>query len=380
LIFASLNYLFKSFFLGRLFVVFYFSLTVFALCLQKILMHFLLKLARLHGKNFRNALVVGTTDKTRAFLERNQEHPEIGLKVLGVIDHKSPSQHHLFMGLPVYGDFNAIPALMQTLPLDYIFFLVPKHCLNEIEPLIKLCETHGITTSVSAYFFNLDRACSHSETIFDFPMITFKTTPIAAGQLFAKRVLDILLSSLALLALAPVFLALVLAVRLSSPGPVFFRQRRCTLNGRNFVLYKFRTMSADAEQQLEGLRAFNEMEGPAFKMEKDPRITPMGRWLRKFSLDELPQLWNVLHGDMSLVGPRPPLPEEVEKYHAWQRRKLSMRSGLTCLWQVNGRNQIKDFDEWTRLDLAYIDNWSIKLDFKILLKTFWAVFSQAGAK
>lgn len=380
LIFATLNYLTKLHLLGRLFSIFYFSLTVFVLCLEKIFLQSLLRMARRNGRNSRNALAVGITEKTRAFLKRTKEHPEIGLNMLGLIDHQPASQTSTLMGLPVFGDFTVLPKVLQTLPLDYVFFFVPVDRLNAVEPLIKLCELHGITASLSTDFFDLDLARPHPETVLELSMITFKTTPINAGQLFAKRCLDLVVSALALVALAPLFLMVALAVRVSSPGPVFFRQRRCTLNGRRFTLYKFRTMTADAEQRLEALKAFNEMQGPAFKMERDPRITPVGRWLRKFSLDELPQLWNVLKGDMSLVGPRPPLPEEVEQYQAWQRRKLSMRSGLTCLWQVNGRNQIKDFAEWTRLDLAYIDNWSVQLDFKIMLKTFWAVFSQSGAK
>jgi len=159
---------------------------------------------------------------------------------------------------------------------------------------------------------------------------------------------------------------------------VLFRQRRCGLNGRIFTLFKFRTMVADAEERIGEVAHLNEMKGPVFKVRRDPRVTGVGRWLRRFSLDELPQLWNVLRGDMSLVGPRPPIPEEVARYERWQRRRLSMKPGLTCLWQVRGRNQI-DFEEWMRLDLEYIDNWSPWLDLKILARTVPVVLSGRGA-
>jgi lipopolysaccharide/colanic/teichoic acid biosynthesis glycosyltransferase len=174
-------------------------------------------------------------------------------------------------------------------------------------------------------------------------------------------------------------LACALAVRLTSSGPILFAQRRVGLNGRTFRLYKFRSMFADAETRRAHLQHLNEMSGPVFKMKRDPRVTAVGRSLRRLSLDELPQLWNVVRGDMSLVGPRPPIPEEVQGYVRWQRRRLSMKPGLTCLWQVNGRNQV-GFDEWMKLDLAYIDNWSLKLDLQILLRTIPALLQARGAQ
>ena len=181
-----------------------------------------------------------------------------------------------------------------------------------------------------------------------------------------------------LLLATPVILFAALCIKLTSPGSVLFKQQRVGLNGRSFTLYKFRTMIADAHERRREVDHLNEMNGPVFKMKGDPRVTPIGRVLRKFSLDELPQLWNVLKGDMSLVGPRPPIPEEVASYHRWHRRRLSMKPGLTCLWQISGRNEI-DFDRWMQLDLQYIDNWSPGLDLKILLRTIPAVLSGRGA-
>jgi lipopolysaccharide/colanic/teichoic acid biosynthesis glycosyltransferase len=189
--------------------------------------------------------------------------------------------------------------------------------------------------------------------------------------------MDRLLSALLLLILSPLFLVISVIVKASSPGPVIWTQIRCGLNGRKFVMYKFRSMVADAEEKKKMLTSLNEMDGPVFKIRNDPRITPIGRWLRKTSLDELPQFLNILRGDMSLVGPRPALPEEVEQYERWQRRRLSMKPGLTCLWQIDGRNQV-DFEHWMKMDLDYIDNWRLELDFKILLKTVPMIFSCKG--
>jgi len=187
------------------------------------------------------------------------------------------------------------------------------------------------------------------------------------------------LASLLLMVLSPVLVAIAIAIKLDSPGPVLFRQLRCGLHGRTFTFLKFRSMRVDAEALKKQLAPYNEMDGPAFKMTNDPRVTPLGRFLRRTSLDELPQLWNIIRGDMSIVGPRPAVLEEVRQYEPWQRRRLSMKPGLTCLWQVNGRNELT-FEEWMRLDLEYIDNWSLWLDVKIALKTIPAVLFGRGAR
>ncbi|HMH02354.1 MAG TPA: exopolysaccharide biosynthesis polyprenyl glycosylphosphotransferase, partial [Terriglobales bacterium] len=210
------------------------------------------------------------------------------------------------------------------------------------------------------------------------PLLTLASTPQNDFALFFKRVVDVIVAAISLVVLSPLFLILAFLVKLSSKGPVFFRQTRCGLGGRYFVLLKFRSMVLNADELLSDLSELNEAEAPLFKMRNDPRCTKVGRWMRTFSLDELPQLWNILRGDMSLVGPRPPLPQEVEQYLPWQRRRLRMRPGLTCLWALEGRSQLR-FERWTRLDLLYIDNWSIWLDLKILLKTIPTVLSGRGA-
>jgi exopolysaccharide biosynthesis polyprenyl glycosylphosphotransferase len=190
---------------------------------------------------------------------------------------------------------------------------------------------------------------------------------------------DIAGSAIALVVSSPVMLIIAVLVKLTSRGPAIYRQVRCGLYGRRFVLYKFRSMCEGAEDVLWEIKHLNEMDGPVFKMRNDPRVTPFGRILRKSSLDEWPQFWNVLKGDMSLVGPRAPLPEEVKEYSRWQRRRLSVKPGITCLWQVSGRNEI-DFQEWMKLDLFYIDNWSLLLDLKILLRTLPVVLMGKGSR
>jgi exopolysaccharide biosynthesis polyprenyl glycosylphosphotransferase len=210
------------------------------------------------------------------------------------------------------------------------------------------------------------------------PLLTFATMPTAPLALFVKRVIDVVVSLLSLVLTAPLWAVIAVAVRLTSSGPVLYRQVRCGLHGRRFVLLKFRTMVEDAEKLQGEVAHLNVMDGPVFKAPSDPRVTSVGRLLRRSSLDELPQVINVLKGDMALVGPRPPIPEEVEQYQPWQRRRLAMKPGMTCLWQISGRSDL-DFATWMELDLAYIDGWSLWLDLKIMALTVPAVFSGRGA-
>jgi exopolysaccharide biosynthesis polyprenyl glycosylphosphotransferase len=262
--------------------------------------------------------------------------------------------------------------------VDEVLFAVDKEELRRLEALILLCEQEGVKTRVPLDFLPRTFSQVYVENFRHVPLLTFGSTPDNELKLFAKRMVDFTLSAVALVLLSPLLLILALLIRLTSPGPILYRQIRCGLGGRRFTLYKFRSMVANADKLRTELEALNEVDGPVFKLTDDPRCTPLGRWLRKISFDELPQLWNILRGDMSFVGPRPPLPEEVEKYESWQRRRLRMRPGLTCLWTLEGRSRLS-FDRWIRLDLAYIDNWSLFLDFKILLKSIPLVVFGRGA-
>ena len=252
---------------------------------------------------------------------------------------------------------------------------------ERVENVIRVCEIEGVEAWLVADFFAPQIARASFDEIFGHPLIVFRSAPESSWQMVAKQLLDFTGALLALLIFAPLMLGIAALIKLTSPGPVMFRQQRSGLNGSPFSIFKFRTMMTNAEQFKHELAAMNEMSGPVFKVTNDPRITPVGRWLRKFSLDELPQLFNVLHGEMSLVGPRPLPVDEVKRFNDLaHRRRLSVKPGLTCLWQISGRNQITDFKDWVRLDLQYIDNWSIWLDLTILLRTVPVVLLGTGAK
>lgn len=261
--------------------------------------------------------------------------------------------------------------------LDEIIFAVGQGDLPQLQDVFLECDEEGIRTRIALNQFPHVNSEMYLETLGAIPLLTFSATPHDELRLLVKRTLDVILSAAALTVLSPLLLLVALAVKLTSPGPVIFRQERCGLNGRRFTLFKFRSMVRNAEQLRASLEHLNE-KSTVFKIRNDPRLTPIGRFLRRTSIDELPQLWNVLRGDMSLVGPRPPIASEVEKYERWQRRRLRMRPGLTCLWAIEGRDRL-DFDTMMRKDLQYIDNWSLALDVRILLLTIPVVLTGKGA-
>lgn len=275
------------------------------------------------------------------------------------------------------GTLDDFSAVLHSGVIDAVILLPRDLPSLQVEAWLQQCEIEGIEVWMLPDFLRTSIAEVTLDELADKPMLLFSSTDKSSWGLMVKRVLDIVLSAIALIVLSPLLLGIFVAIRATSPGPAFFVQRRSTLRGRTFNMIKFRTMVTDAEMIREDLEEHNEVSGPVFKIKDDPRVTPFGRWLRRYSLDELPQLWNVLRGDMSLVGPRPPIPAEVEKYEPWQRRRLSLRSGCTCLWQIGGRNELS-FEEWMRLDLKYIDTWSLSLDFRILFKTFGVIFRGTG--
>jgi exopolysaccharide biosynthesis polyprenyl glycosylphosphotransferase len=250
-----------------------------------------------------------------------------------------------------------------------------------VEQTIQACEIEGVEAWLVADFFKTQVSNTSLDDFYGRPVLVFRSAPEASWQGVFKHVMDRVLAFILVVLLLPVWIFVALAIRFGSPGPVLFRQRRCGLNGLPFTMFKFRSMVSDAEQRQQELAALNEMGGPVFKVTNDPRVTGIGRFLRKYSLDELPQLFNVLRGEMSLVGPRPLPVGEVERFDdPAHRRRLSVRPGLTCLWQISGRNNVRDFSDWVRLDLEYIDNWSLWLDFKILWRTIPVVLAGTGAK
>ncbi|MDI6846263.1 MAG: sugar transferase [Candidatus Saccharicenans sp.] len=264
------------------------------------------------------------------------------------------------------------------MPVDQVIFIVPRSRLNQIQEALQVCEVEGKETSIAIDLYDMKIARSVITEIDGIPLLSYNTVRISEWQLFVKRVMDVVISLTAIMLLSPIFVAAAVAIKLTSPGSVFYRQERVGLHGRKFKLLKFRTMRIDADKVLSQVNNLAEMTTPEFKNKKLQYITPVGRVLRKFSIDELPQFINVLAGDMSIVGPRPTVPSEVEKYEIWQRRRFSMKPGITCLWQISGRNEI-GHDGWMKLDLEYIDHFSLWLDISIILKTIPAVVLGKGA-
>lgn len=365
--------------ISRLFILFFGQLSFAFIVLERRILRYLARYIRKKGYNYRNIMIVGTGRRAREMADVILQNKQWGLRLIGFVTDHSEIKIDTIGKSPVLGVVGDLPRMLQTYIVDELIFAVSRKRLEELEEIFLLCEEQGIRTRVAINFFPHMIAKVHLEDLHGIPLLTFTTTPYNEALLMAKRIFDILIASTLLTILFPLLVAISILIKLTSEGPIFFSQTRVGLNGRRFTLYKFRSMLKNAEDLKSQVEHLNEMTGPAFKIADDPRTTSIGRFLRRTSLDEFPQLYNVLRGDMSIVGPRPPLPEEVQQYERWQRRRLSMKPGLTCLWQVNGRNKINDFKKWMELDLHYIDNWSLKLDFKIFFKTILVVLAGRGA-
>lgn len=283
------------------------------------------------------------------------------------------------LNVPHLGDVSTLAAFLESTPVDEVYMAtsVAQH-FSSLQSVIATCEHLGTPFAVPAQIFRLERALPCNGGSVPDGYLHYQCTTSRHTATRVKRVADVVLSAGALLALSPLFAIVAAIIKLTSPGPVFFKQVRVGLRGKTFEMFKFRSMVVDAEQRLAALREKNEQTGPTFKMARDPRVTAIGRFIRKYSIDELPQLLNVLRGEMSIVGPRPPVPSEVAQYQPWQRRRLSVVPGLTCFWQVMGRNKI-GFDEWMLLDLQYVDQWSIGKDVSLIGRTVPVVVTGRGA-
>jgi len=324
-------------------------------------------------------LIVGCGTRGHEMATLIEQSGGMGLRLVGFVDPNSEGSTLT----DKFGQYNVFPlsAIEQVLRdrvIDEVVFAVSMQELARLEPVLSHCANVGVTTRVQLEFLPSPYSRIYLENFRDVPLLSLSTAPESELLLFLKRTVDVVVAAMSLVLLFPLLLAIAAVIRITSPGEVLFRQTRCGLGGRRFTLYKFRSMVNNAEQLRAELHQLNELDGPAFKISDDPRITPIGRILRRFSLDELPQFWNILRGDMSFVGPRPAIPGEVEKYEPWQRRRLRMRPGLTCIWVLEGRSHV-DFHRWIQLDLAYIDNWSLWLDCKIFFRTIPIVISGKGA-
>jgi exopolysaccharide biosynthesis polyprenyl glycosylphosphotransferase len=363
------------------FVAGFWSISSATLVASRLVARHLLSQVRVRGRNLREMLIVGTNPRAVLFAQKTAAKPALGYRILGFVDQAWAGWGEFRKaGYPLASDFDRFPRLLRERVVDEVVIALPmKSMYSRAARIAALCEEQGIVVRLLPDFFNLRLAQSKAEEFEDDAVITLSTGPPESWQHLLKRALDVAISLAAILALAPLGALTALLIKLTSPGPVFFAQERVGLNKRRFRLYKFRTMVADAAERQREIEHLNEARGPVFKIRNDPRLTRVGKFLRKTSIDELPQLFNVLRGDMSLVGPRPLPVRDYEGFDQdWQRRRFSVRPGITCLWQINGRSSIP-FEKWMELDMEYIDHWSLGLDFKILAKTIPAVLKGAGA-
>ncbi|MCF6179259.1 MAG: sugar transferase [Geopsychrobacter sp.] len=350
------------------------------LTLERVLLRTCLGFLRRHGYNVRNILIVGSKEKAQRFCHLVESHQDWGLEVLGFIQVVDGPLLDEVEGHRVLGRPGDLVDVCKSKQVDEVVFCIPKDYVEDVEDYLRDLGELGVTVRMVVDFF--DVSFYRKELNFfhnEIPILTYHPKAFEMHQLFAKRVLDITGALVGLFIVGMVLPFIAFAIKKESPGPLFFGQKLVGENGRIFKCWKFRSMSVDAEERKKDLMAQNEMKGAIFKIKDDPRITRVGKFLRKTSLDELPQFWNVFRGEMSLVGTRPPTLGEVEEYENWHRRRISIKPGITGMWQVSGRSTIDDFDKIVRLDLHYIDSWSIFLDIKILLKTIKVVFFREGS-
>ena len=335
--------------------------------------------ARRLERNFRKVLIGGVGEVARKAIRLIEEHPHWGYKICGIVVPDSFKDQCDVSGYKVVGSYCEMSRILAAEGCDQVIFAVGKRHLHEVEDPVQACEFQGIDVWLIADFFQRAITKVKFEEFHNLPVLAFSSSPEFSWSLLCKSVFDRAGAFILLVLTSPLFLLVPVIIKLTSRGPVFFKQRRPGLRGKLFTMYKFRSMRSNAEQMRAELDLFNEMDGAAFKMTHDPRVTWFGKLLRRTSIDELPQLVNVLKGEMSLVGPRPLCLCDVDRFKEWQRRRQAVKPGLTCLWQVSGRNNV-DFESWMKLDLDYIDNWSLALDSMILLKTIPRVLLCRGAK
>lgn len=356
-----------------------FALQFLAFYLSRRILHYLAGRTSLrkpeHARN--RIIIVGTGPRGRAVADLIFRSPELESRIDGFLDYHRTGLWR-YRDIPLIGHPDRLERIIAENQVDAVVLAVEPDDMPYTAPLLATAERMGVTVSLIPDMYRPRIARAVPASLDGTPTIAYRAVPESRIAIGCKALLDKAGAVVGLLLASPIILLAAIAIKIESRGPVIFKQVRSGINGRSFDLYKFRTMCRDAEKKKSELRELNEMSGPVFKIRSDPRVTRVGRLLRKYSIDEIPQFVNVLRGDMSLVGPRPPLPSEVSRFEPWQRRKLSVKPGLTCTWQVSGRNQI-DFEDWMRLDLQYIDNWSLWQDAKILARTVPTVLRGNGA-
>lgn len=369
-------FFFRPQYYSRLIYLYAGGLIVLLLTIGRVVMRWVLRILRQRGIGVDRAIVVGGGEIGRAIMRNVLAQPDLGYHIEGFVD-DDPNKGAIG-NFQLLGGTDQLPRLLRERAIDEVLVTLPWHARDKIVRIIEMAETAGARVKIVPDLFQLSLSQIAVDAVGGIPLIGVKETSFSYGALAIKRAMDVLFSvALFLIVLIPMAL-IALCIKLTSPGPIIFAQYRVGRGGKIFTAYKFRTMRQGADDEKKDLLHLNEASGPLFKIRNDPRITAFGKFLRRTSLDELPQFWNVLNGDMSLVGPRPPLPNEVAQYEDWHKRRLDVSPGLTGLWQVSGRSELT-FDEMVMLDLYYIENWSPWLDIWIMLKTIPALVTTRGA-
>jgi exopolysaccharide biosynthesis polyprenyl glycosylphosphotransferase len=379
-----LLYMIKEADISRLMMFIFIVLGFSSLLINKLVIYYSLQIYKSREFNFKNILIIGSRKRAYDLIRRVVKTEDSGIRIVGCLEvDESRVGLDVFDGVRVTGTMQDFNRFLCDNPVDEVVFAMPLKQIPDIKEHIFYAENIGVNIRVlpdweiPSIMYKPENASAYFNKFMGVQTIVLSSLPQNSGALFTKSIMDYLIAFVLTVLLIPLFIVIALLIKLTSSGPVLYSQKRSGLGGREFNLLKFRTMVQDAEIMQAQLTSQNEVDGPVFKIKNDPRITWLGKILRKSSLDELPQLVNILRGEMSLVGPRPPIPDEVKKYEVWQRRRLSMKPGLTCIWQVSGRNNI-DFEAWMKMDLKYIDNWSLWLDLKLLFLTMPAVIFSTG--
>jgi len=356
-------------------LLFYFAaLNLFLTFTFKFILFSVFRNARKKGYNFRTVVIIG--DKTAIpIIRKFLNNKEWGYKIVALIGEELADFKD---DLKFYPEDTDIDRLLVDDTIDEMIYCYEIPDMKNVQDLLLSCNEVGVVFRMYSPIFNMLSNKTHLHYFGTTPLLTISNTPLDYFSLKIKRLIDLVIATAAVVVLSPVYVFIALLIIFTSKGPVFFKQIRVGLRGRKFWLYKYRTMVENAEDLKDDLKVHNEMDGPSFKMTDDPRITKVGRFFRKTGLDEFPQFFNVLLGDMSIVGPRPSVPEEVKEYERWQLRRLSMKPGITCTWQISENRNDVSFEDWMRMDMEYIDNWSLKLDFVIILKTIRAILRADG--
>ena len=376
-LFLGLLYLYKQFSISRQVLTYIASFSFIGMVLSRAFIVFVEKWRHQHGYGIRNVLIIGTGETAAAIANKLKNEPGLGYKLIGIVSDLPHAQAEI-NGFPVLGRVENVKSIIAELKPEEVILASEKLTSRETLDLVTECEVYGLEFKLVPGLLELMASRVDTDEIGGVPLMLIKQIQWTGFKALLKRLFDIVGAVFFIILLLPIWLIIPVLIRLSSPGLIYFTQMRVGKDGKEFQLFKFRSMYPDAEARLAGLQDKSEVSGHIFKIKEDPRITPIGKWIRKFSIDELPQLFNVLIGTMSMVGPRPPLMREVVKYDSWQKKRLRIAPGITGLWQVSGRSELS-FDDMVRLDIYYIENWSLWMDLKILFRTIPAVLSAKGA-